>query len=85
MPAAVSGKPADMDGCRRGRANVKLERRMWTTAVSVRAARGEDLGTRSECSEQVSACWRSIRLMGFGSQAQTCFDVIIYSVGITGI
>lgn len=56
MQAAVSGKPADMDGCRRGRANVKLERHTWTTAVSVRAARGEDGRTRSECSEQVSAC-----------------------------
>lgn len=56
MQAAVSGKPADMDGCRRGRANVKLERHTWTTAVSVQAARGEDRGTRSECSEQVSAC-----------------------------
>lgn len=40
MQAAVSHEPADIEGCRKGRAEVKLKHYMWTSAVSLCAARG---------------------------------------------
>lgn len=49
MQTDISGKPADTEGCRRGRAEIKLCH-TWTTAVSPRADRGESCVPRS-CSE----------------------------------
>lgn len=66
MQTDISGEPADMEGCRRGRAEIKLCH-TWTTAVSPWADRGESCVPRS-CSEP---------LRGERSIDRGCTNVIV--------